>query len=684
VALGAHAERASGQESPLDLSVTPNFAADEWLDPDAEIELLVSPPLAPEAARLAVFVGDTDITSLFTVSPGKLVYGASALPLPAGESELVVHVVTPDDRWSEIARIPIRVRTRGGFEKASIDPRLDLGNEGQVAEGHAPDQSAPPRDTYQDWNAFTGLTTLHSRDGWTLQTQLNVVGVSHREKALRFGERGDDAPRLDLSDYRVDVEKGIARISLGHVSFGGNRHLINGFGSRGATLSLRLGSRWDLAGAWLHGTSIVGWSHFLGFDRRQHRMTGATLGFETFPARPGALRIEATALRGSILPVSGFTEGTVNDAEESRGWGLRLVAATPGQRGRVEAGYSRNRFENPEDPFLSQGADLVAIEPMTRGARYVEASLAIVPAWAITPALNASLTATYRHERVEPLYRTIGAFVQADRSNHAFEMNGAIGEMSFLVLHQRYRDNLDEVPSILITRGRDFATQTSVPLAFLFGASSRPFWLPTLSYHYQRVHQEGEGVPDNSGARPTFVPDQVSAIHGLSLDWQGGRWRASWRIDRSSQDNRQPERENADFSDRVQSLSLGFTPLPSLSLSVDLSSDRARNEELDRTDRTLRIGWGTDWQATETMSLGTRWSKTASEDDTHGRENGNSDLSAQVTQRLDRWKVASWPLPGQIYFRFGRQTARSLDHEFQFDDSRRNWAINTGLSLTAF
>jgi hypothetical protein len=468
------------------------------------------------------------------------------------------------------------------------------------------------------------------------------------------------------------------------VSFGGNRHLINAFGSRGATLSLRLGSRWDLAGAWLHGTSIVGWSHFLGFDRRQHRMTGATLGFETFPTRPGALRLEATALRGSILPVSGFTEGAVNDAEESRGWGLRLVAATPGQRGRVEAGYSRNRFENPEDPFLSQGADLVEVEPTTRGARYVEASFAVVPTWAITPAVNANLTATYRHERVEPLYRTVAAFVQADRSNHAIEIIGTIGELNFLVLHQRYRDNLDEVPSILITRGRDVATQASVPLAFLVGAESRPAWLPYLSYRYQRVHQRGEGVPDNSGARPTFVPDQVSTIHGLSFDWQGGRWRASWRIDRSNQDNRQAERENADFSDTVQSLGLGFTPLSSLSLSVDLSSARARNEELDRTDRTLRLGLGADWQATETLTLGTRWSKTDSEDDAHVRENGNDDLNAQVTQRLDRWRIAGWPLPGQLFFRFGRQTSYARDREFQLDDSRRNWAVNTGLTLTAF
>jgi hypothetical protein len=176
----------------------------------------------------------------------------------------------------------------------------------------------------------------------------------------------------------------------------------------------------------------------------------------------------------------------------------------------------------------------------------------------------------------------------------------------------------------------------------------------------------------------------VSAVHGLGLDWQGARWRASWRMDRSRQDNRQPEREQADFHDRAQTVSLGFTPLASLSLGLDLTSSRARNEEADRTDRTLRLGIVADWQATEMLSLGTRWSIMDAQDDARLRESGDSDLSLQASHRLDRWKVAGWALPGQVYVRFGRQAFHSLDREFDFDDSRHNWALNTGLSLTAF
>lgn len=664
--------------------MTPAFASGEWLDSDATIELTVSPPLLPEAGRLAVLIGDTDVTALSTATPEKLTYRPIALPLPEGESEIVVHFVAPDGGWQEITRIPIRVLTRSGFEKASFDPRLDLGNEGQLAEGHSPDENAPPRDTYQDLTSTSGFTTMHVRSGWTVQSQLNVVGVSHREKALRFFQDGEDAPRFDLSDYRVDVEKGVARASVGHVNFGGNRHLINGFGSRGVSMSLRLGQRADFTAAWLHGSSIVGWSHFVGVDRREHRMAGATLGIEAFPSRPGALRLEATTLTGSLLPVSGFSQGAVNDAEESRGWGLRLVAMTPGQRGRVEAGYSKSRFDNPEDPLLSQGSDLVEVRESTRGARYVEASFAVVPAWAITPSVQANLAATYRHERVDPLYRTIAAFVQADRSNHVFELQGGIGELSLQLSHQRNRDNLEDVPSILITRGRENALSASVPVAFLVRAASRPSWLPSLGYRYQRTHQQGEGVPDNAGSRPTFVPDQVSGVHGLGLDWQGGRWRASYRVDRSHQDNRQAERERADNASMAHSVAFGFTPLTSIDVGIDLSTSGSENKEIDRTDRTRRVGLNLDWRATGSTSLGARWSTTRGDDDTDLRENRSGDLSAQVTQRLDTFKIAGWGLPGQLFFRFGRQSSRSIDREFDVDDSRRSWTANTGLNLTVF
>jgi hypothetical protein len=673
----------AAQVDSTPVTLTPAFPPGEWLDAGATVALAVSPAPAG-GSRLAVFVGPTDMTALFVAADSTLTWRPGALRLPAGETEIVVHLVSADGGWREIGRVPLRVRTRGGWERAAFDPKLELGSEGQVAQDFDPAADQPGRETFQDVTTGAGFTSLHVRNGWSLGSQLNVVGVSQREKALRFSQEGTRAPHVDLSDYRVDVEKGIVRASLGHVTWEGNRHLVGQFGSRGATARIRLGPGADLTAAWLNGSSIVGWSNFLGLERREHRLGGATFGLEAFPGRPGLLRMEATGLTGSLLPLAGFTEGVVNDTEKSRGWGMRLVAATPDGRGRIEAGYSRSRFDNPADPLLSQGVALVAVRETSRSARYFESSLDLVQAWAITPTLQGRLTAAYRHEQTDPLYRSIAATLQADRSSHVLELTGGVGEATVQLSRSTSRDNLDRVPSILVTRGRDWALTAGAPIGFLLGAANRPAWLPALSYRFQRTHQRGEGIPLGSDARPTFVPDQVSVVHGLGLDWQGTRWRAAYRLDRSTQDNRQPERERADNANLVHGVSLELTVWPPLTVGVELGYERADNREIARVDRTRRTGVSLEWRATRATTLGARWSRTDAEDDDRIRESDGSDLNLQLTQRLDVFQVGGWTPPGQAFLRFGRVTSRALDREFLVDDSRRSWTANTGLNLTLF
>ena len=100
------------------------------------------------------------------------------------------------------------------------------------------------------------------------------------------------------------------------------------------------------------------------------------------------------------------------------------------------------------------------------------------------------------------------------------------------------------------------------------------------------------------------MPDQVSAVHGLGLEWQGLRWRAGYRLDRSTQDNRQPEREQADNANLVHGLVLELSPWPPITFAVDLGLERAENKEIDRRDRTVRTGVSVEWRATGATTLG--------------------------------------------------------------------------------
>ena len=74
-----------------------------------------------------------------------------------------------------------------------------------------------------------------------MHTQTNLLGVTNRDEALRFGERAADAPRLDLSDYTLTLEHRRATIAAGNTSFSGQRHIIQSAEGRGITSAVRVG-----------------------------------------------------------------------------------------------------------------------------------------------------------------------------------------------------------------------------------------------------------------------------------------------------------------------------------------------------------------------------------------------------------------------------------------------------------
>ncbi len=74
------------------------------------------------------------------------------------------------------------------------------------------------------------------------------------------------------------------------------------------TAKVPMGKRADFTVAAVNGSSIVGWSNFIGLSRRKHQMLGGALGFEFLPARPQGPRIEAGALSGTLLPINNFSQ----------------------------------------------------------------------------------------------------------------------------------------------------------------------------------------------------------------------------------------------------------------------------------------------------------------------------------------------------------------------------------------
>ena len=124
----------------------------------------------------------------------------------------------------------------------------------------------------------------------------------------------------------------------------------------------------------MNSANVVGFDNFFGLDNRRHRMHSAVLGLEAFKSRPGGLRFEAGALDAWFTSNrQNFNQSNINDAERNRGYSARLLAKNKSERARLDGGFTRSYFYNPDDPLLNQGAAVQSSRAETRSARYVDA-----------------------------------------------------------------------------------------------------------------------------------------------------------------------------------------------------------------------------------------------------------------------------------------------------------------------
>jgi hypothetical protein len=691
VLLGLCGSVAAGQEVAAatdSLTVAISVDTSRFVAATTPLTVTTSRPLRPDEGELLLLVGGTDVTALSERTTTGLVYRPSIELLPAGTPDVVVYR-RAGASWTELARVTLKVLTGTGFRRVSASPQATLGNKGQLASGQdgAPE---PDRPTFQDFSLNGSFGTTHEHPSFTIETASNVVGSSRREEALRFGLRQDKAPLVDLSDYRISLKAGGAALTLGHTNFGASRHLVNGFGARGASLTWARGAT-QLGVATMAANATVGWDQLLPISNGDHRVTAASIAREFVASRPGALRVDATWLNASMLPRNAFTQGAILDAEASQGGSVQLSAATPGQRLRLTTGWSQSRFDNPAlDPQLTNADNnpVVAVERETRTARFVETGL--VPLQNVTVRGLGAVNATFgfRHERVDPLYRSVVAPVQADRQTEGADANITLGALSAQVGLTRGRDNLASIPTLLTTRDRGRTLNLALPVASFLRIQKRAAWFPTLTAAFNRTQQEGDGVPQGGVFTADQVPNQVSEMQDLGAQWQVGNWRFSVRRNRADQDNRQVGRAAADFLSGSDVASLGWSFGPTGDIALDVGRDFQLARERNERNRTDRVTVNTNLRRGQSTSMVLAFSLLRTTPPA-GPRTLNTDQRVELTQPLTVLKDRSGAARGQIFLRFGRTTARLPDFALQATNplavvNQRQWTMSSGLNLRLF
>jgi len=660
------------------LSAEPAFSLDAFIDPTDPLRFELSEPVSPDAGHLALFIDTHDLTPLLRTDSTSVTYVPERFRLPGGERQLTLYFVSRNGSWEILREDVLRVRSWAGFEEASIDPGLTVNNKGQVLHDTTPEPSGGG-ELYQDFSGQASLHTELRHARWAASVNGTLVGVSNREEALRFRDLADDAPRIDLSDFHVDLTAGPVETRFGHLQHGNHRHLIRSFRSRGVRSDLAIGDVADLTLALSGGSRVVGWRDLSGITEPDHRVFSATASADLVSSPQAALRLEGTLMEGSVLPRNSFNRSSLPDAERSRGGALKVEADALNRRIQLEGGYAISRFTNPEDPNLSQGNELVAVETTTHAAHYLDVGSTLIRSLDLGALGQGSLQTAYRRERVAPLYRTIGTFVRSDMVQDALELNSRLGTVQLRGGHVRTRDNLDEIPSILTTKTREYRGQADLPLGDLLRSLNAPtsiFW-PTLSYAYQHTHQFGAEVPVDGGFGPSHVPDQTNDSHTMGAAWQGSSWGLNYRFNTSFQDNRQEGREAADFLNQTHTVGARYRSGQLFNVSVDLNWDRNERKEDGTITYNRRVGTRAQLRPHRSLSFSGAWSPTRTHDNLDQRLRTSLRASLEATYTLDLGTQRA-----QLFIRAAQQSTRSRDFLRETDDEQRSWTINTGVSLT--
>ncbi|MGQ0542037.1 MAG: hypothetical protein ACT4O9_09340, partial [Blastocatellia bacterium] len=431
----------------------------------------------------------------------------------------------------------------------------------------------------------------------------------------------------------------------------------------------------------------VGFDNFAGLSRADHQVYGVTFAREFIKERPGGLRFEVTAMRGSLLPLNNFNRRTINDAEKSFGGAVRLQFKDKKERLRFEGGFTRSRFTNRADPSLEQGLQLTQIRPATRDARFVEVSFDFIQGLKLVDDRKLKITGTYRHEEIEPLFKSIAASSHADKQQNQFEVSASFGDLSFVYGNLRDRDNLDDIASILKTLNRRNNFSFAFSPGTLFTPKKPIKYLPRISYTYDHVHQFGAFFPTAGFDSASQIPDQDSFAQSVNAELPvGEKFRIGYRYSRAFQDNKQPGRDRADLESAVNAFAFSISYFKDVQLGFDLTRERQKNFETTQIDRQFRFGSNISWQNAlfKNSSVAANISTSLAGDTANKTDSENVEFDVQWSYKLSFGKKKYRKMATQFFVRYSNRHAFRLDRPNVLRDINRSQGFNAGLSFSFF
>lgn len=606
-----------------------------------------------EWGSLALMVGDTDVTHLFKPTAADQLEGVWSGDVAVyGEQTFRVMRAAPMQSgvsvptWEELASWPMVIEP----------PRFSAKAKGSVGIKSQPwsewSGAATPlaRPTYADGSTQLSISTDFEGDGFTSQSEWQLLGSSARHEAVRYPLERQDASKPDLVSYNLKLQResrwGKSTLSAGQVTMDGHPLLAPSYANRGIVLSHAFGNQVDVALGVQSGAQVLGVKNLSGVEDSDSLFTSARVGYEFVPDRAGALRAEVGWFQGRLKPAPLVNVSPAPlQTQRSQGWGARLLGSTEDGRLSGEVNWANSRYESNDEQVVALSASTGSRQAYNWSVNYQ-----LLPALTEWQGVPVDFSVGLREDLVPTLFRSLGGGPAGDYLGRELTLNGTVGIVSLGLVSHVNEDNADDDALMLKNLRRQLGLDVSLPLSKLPGvrdmiqSANDAVWWPQLTINEQRTRAWGD--PDYLSDWAT--PDDLENVHTverkLGLVWKPAGWTVACRWLSTFQDNRQAAFAQQDMHSRGLQLDTSWRVNPRLKLGMKAGQSRQRL--LDTGERNTGRKWALDvhWAVWPNLTFKGAWTHQQALD-AFGATRKATDtlqLSLNGKTRLPDWAYTSW------------------------------------------
>jgi hypothetical protein len=374
-----------------------------------------------------------------------------------------------------------------------------------------------------------------------------------------------------------------------------------------------------------------------------------------------------------VKPVLAGNVATLQDAEQSKGLGLRFKAQNPEASLRGDVAFARSSYTPKGDSVLN-----IAPGPTTSAnAWYGDVAYDLLKNVELIANYPLGLTVQAKREFANFGYKSVGAGQAGDYVNDTVSLNGSLGVVtSQLQLGQR-ADNVNNSTAFLKNRSRTSNLTLAAPLGQMIDNTKPPVWAPTINANYGLNRTAADTAYIPFGQTIANLPDTTAHTSGFGLNWTIDKLALGYTFSRTFQDNQQVGSQAMDLLDHAHNVTIAFPFNEFVSLTNAVGTRQSKHLDTGIMSRGNTAQLGLNWLAGDRYTVTGNTSYSFDRDTAATMSNKTVQLQLQVLKLFD---ISSFgmKMPAQWSVTYSNNRTNSLGTQVRYQ------TVNAAFSLSFF